>query len=1281
MGTLEISLLGGFQLRRDGALLEPIALRAGRSLLAYLVMNRERPHTRDLLAGTFWPDLPDARARRRLSQALWQVQARISPGEDPQRRLLATAGDTVGIDTGADFWLDVDEFEWTLEQAAPAAVTSRSQEAELLAAAVRLYRGDLLEGMYDDWAVPDRERLSERFLGVLERLTDLVMSRGDYETALIHARRLAQLAPMREEAHQRVMRLAVLLGRHNDAIRQYELCRRILADELGARPSPATRQIYEATVAERESGHPTRGLGLGAPLFEPAGQVPFVGREQERSMLLQRLDAALDGHGGLVLLEGESGVGKTRLLAEVVEDGRWRGMDVLWGRSSPSGGRPYAPLAEALVGGLSPLRARQLAQRLETVWREPLAHLVPALAHKGDGPTAAPLRPADEQARMREAIALALLSLADIAPLLVVLEDVHWADEDSIQALAHLAGRTEGHRIVIAVSYRHAEARERPEVWGLLRSLDRRPSCARLSLSPCSPAQTEELVRRCLGLSEVSAEYSQRVHRETGGIPLFVIEALRAQYEQGDLDEVGAGSAEEGTDDDRLPMTPRVHGLMRSRLAGLDAEAKAILDLVSVHDGELALAEIVAAGAQSDEAVLRAVDDLARRRLLAERPGGYQVSHELLRRVVYDDLPLSARLDLHRRVALAVEAHRPDEVEVLAHHFATAHIPDRAADYLERAADRALEVRAYDTAAFHLARAAEALDQIDAPAERHFRVAARQEEVLDVLARRTDQEAALVRMERYATSEVAADVHRRRAWWLAHVDRFPEAQAEAQRALELARGAGDGGRAVAALSTLGMIACFAGRAADGVVHLEAAAAFRGADRRQQADARNALGQNLIDLQRFDEAESQLLAALALYGEIHDARGQAEVLGMLGTLRMERGESDLAEADFNRAIDMSRAIGYRHGEAVYQMNLGILLVIKSRLGAALRAFEGAAATYSEIANGRGRALVLANSAWIRHANLGDNARAELDVIEAYAVYEQIGDIRGRAQCLVILGSIKAGLGLADEGRHLLEEGVALTLEAEDSWLAAQALRELASVELAAGLADAGIDHTTQAESLCEQIGMNDLRVSIKALRGRLLLQAGQTTEAVRVTAQAMAGLNPGVELAYQVPFAHGLALAAAGKIVEADHYLELAHTHLQALLSDLSETDRASALSAVPAHREVIDAWTRRRPQRAEQRLARTGVPTGRPLAPHERIAVTWTLHIPADDEIRDQVERRRRRLLRLLGEAAAQGGAPTVDDLAAALEASIATVRRDLAALRLSGEPALTRGTRHSPPR
>ena len=205
--------------------------------------------------------------------------------------------------------------------------------------------------------------------------------------------------------------------------------------------------------------------------------------------------------------------------------------------------------------------------------------------------------------------------------------------------------------------------------------------------------------------------------------------------------------------------------------------------------------------------------------------------------------------------------------------------------------------------------------------------------------------------------------------------------------------------------------------------------------------------------------------------------------------------------------------------------------------------------------------------------------------------------------------------------------------------------------------------------------------IKALNSRILLAAGQTQEAVAVGAEAFATLRPGIELAHLVPFSYGLALSASGKHEEADRYLEMAHDQLLGSLGDLPAADREAALTSVPAHREVIDAWTRRRPRQVEQRLARTGVPTGRPKAPHEWVSVTWTLHTPADDEIPNPAERRRQRLLRLLGEAAAQEGAPTVDDLAAALEASVATVRRDLAALRRAGEPAVTRGTRHSPTR
>ena len=174
-------------------------------------------------------------------------------------------------------------------------------------------------------------------------------------------------------------------------------------------------------------------------------------------------------------------------------------------------------------------------------------------------------------------------------------------------------------------------------------------------------------------------------------------------------------------------------------------------------------------------------------------------------------MTLSQRLDAHRRVALAIEQHRPDDVEVLAHHFITARIPERAAIYLERAAERAMAVHAYDTAVHHLERASACLDEMSAPAERRFKVAALHEEVLDVLGRRDDQRHTIQRMERFAAGPQRAIALTREAWWLAHQDEFQEAVETARESLRLAEQEGDPGRIMAALTALGMIACFGER--------------------------------------------------------------------------------------------------------------------------------------------------------------------------------------------------------------------------------------------------------------------------------------------------------------------------------------------------------------------------------------------------------------------------------------------------------------------------------------
>ena len=1258
MAGLEIRLLGGFELAREGQTLDQLPLRAARSLFAYLVLNRERPHTRDLLAGTFWPEFDDSRARRRLSQAMWQIRTTI--GEDGERYLVG-GPDTVRFNPDAAFRLDVDEFE-------------RALDGDDIARAVEIYRGDLLAGFYDDWLFIDQDRLRSRFLGALERLTDTEFARGDLEGALVHARRLAAENEFDEEAHRRVMRIAVLLGRHSEAILQFEECRRILSVELGSRPSSDTIALYEATLADRDSGGRALPPSEDTPLFEDAARAPFVGREAERAQFAQRLDDTLDGKGGVVLIEGEAGVGKTRLLAEVAADARWRGMDVLWGRSTPSGGRPFASLAEAL-DGIVGLRARQVAGRLDPAWRSVLAPLAPVLA--GDAPASpAPVRRADEQARMREAITTAFRSVAAFAPTLVVLEDAHWADDDTIQALIQLVGQIEGDRLLFAVSYRHGEARERSDVWGLLRSLDRMPHCSRVSLAPYSPAQTEELIRRSLGMAEVSGEFSDRLHRETGGIPLFIVETLRALYERNDLASAQLDTEEAPPSSDRLPVTPAVHSLIRHRLDALEPASRGTIELVSAHDGDLSLAEIEAASDLGPGEALAAVDDLIKRRFLSSIEGSYAAGHELMRRVVYDGLALSQRLDIHRRVALAIEQHRPDDVEVLAHHFITARMPERAATYLERAAARAISVHAYDTAVLHLERASACLDEISAPAEQRFTVAALHEEVLDVLGRRDDQRHTIQQMERFATGPQRTIALTRKAWWLAHQDEFEQAVDTAREGLRLAEQEGDPGRTVAALTALGMIACFGGKATEGVEYLEKAADFRGVDRSQEADARNALGQNLIDLQRFGEAESQLLAALAIYGDLDDARGQADVLGMLATVRMERGEPESAEMDYQRAIEVSRRIGYRHGEAVNQMNLGILLVITNRLGEALRMFDTAAETYGLMGNARGRALVQSNAAWLWHALVGDDDQADHLVHSALEVYDRIGDKRGRAHCVALLGSTAGRRGNPVEAVKWFDEAISLTREAGDAWLNAQALRDFAAFELASGRHLDGLAHALEAEALCKEHGMNALVVVVRALVARLYLKSGDVDRAFEYARRALREIRPGIELAHMVPYAMGEVLEAKGQHAEAMRNFLHSHDLLMNTLRGLPPTTLKMSLANVPAHRIVHEKWRSQQPEVTEVRLPAAAAPFGRPLTDDDHLTVKWTVHDPSDNDLPDRVIKRQARLLRLVMEATVQSALPTVDHLAAALGASSATVRRDLAVLRSAGHSVATRGNR-----
>ncbi|MDQ1520966.1 MAG: hypothetical protein QOI55_2039, partial [Actinomycetota bacterium] len=587
--------MGGFLLEQGRRSLPPIPSRAARSLFAYLAVNRDRRHTRDLLAGLFWTNLPEAKARRRLSQALWQVQDVLAETSGGEPYLLTTA-DAVVFNAAAPHWLDVEQFERALDGVEGVEQLDQNERwlaLDQLRAAVEMYRGDFLAGFYDDWVTFEQERLRERYLNALTILVDLLAGAGDNQQALAYARRLTNHDPLRETAHRAAIRLYFLLGRVNDALQQYERCRAVLSDELGTEPSPETQALYERIVRYRENDlEPVGGLpSTKSPLFRRDGAVPFVGRRDERSILVDRIELALRSQGGVVLVEGDPGVGKTRLVREVCDDARWRGFDVLWARCRGTAvSRPYAPIADALGAALTPLRAQQLAQRLDPIWLQSLARIERRIAEwLPDLPEGPPLRPGEEQERIREALLRAILSLARNAPLLLVVDDVQWADSETLDVLRALAGHLDGSRVLVCLTARKEESRDRDEVWDTLRDIDRMCGRGRLLVGPFTVFELGELVRRSLGVATVPPRFCARLLDDTGGNALFALETLRALRDQGRLDSSVAeiGDLDQLASTEQLPITPDVRRVVTSRVAALSDDETVVVELAAIRGSEI----------------------------------------------------------------------------------------------------------------------------------------------------------------------------------------------------------------------------------------------------------------------------------------------------------------------------------------------------------------------------------------------------------------------------------------------------------------------------------------------------------------------------------------------------------------------------------------------------------------------------------------------------------------------------------------------------------------------